>query len=80
MGELARLVLLLVWDDFEDRDVESFVVPDDPYRERLIIAIKRDLDLVGVLDHVVVRHDEAVGADDDARTEAWLPAPLVVIL
>ena len=59
-GQIAAVV------DLEQGEVRALIGSDDLRRQRLA-AVEDDLDLAGVLDHVIIGHDIAVRADDEAR-------------
>ena len=72
VGEGDRRQVLGV--DLDDGDVGLRVAADDLGRQ-LAAVVERDRDRLGAVDHVVVGHDVAVGADDDAGAEAALGRP-----
>uniref|UniRef100_A0A0N4Z1E6 LigA n=1 Tax=Parastrongyloides trichosuri TaxID=131310 RepID=A0A0N4Z1E6_PARTI len=64
--------------DLDDRQISAFVATDQA-RLQLAPVAQLDLDLLGVLDDVVVGHDEAVGRDQEARTGAERRGRVVVL-
>ena len=64
--ELDEGERLAVGLDLDERHVRARIGPDQ--RGWIFVAVlQRDGDVLGVLDHVVVGHDEAVGRDEEAR-------------
>ena len=57
--------------DFQHGDV-GFGVASDHLRGEFALVSKRDFDVGGAVNYVIIRDDVAVGADDHAGTEALL--------
>ena len=79
--------MVRLFGELNQRAVGQRIAADELRRVRLVVvfAEERDLDLGGVLDHVIVGEDEAVLADDEAgargarssaRAGAGAPPPL----
>src|SRR5690606_15261306 len=71
-GVLEVHVGIVVPLDLQNGEVGALVAADHG-RLQLALVLEDDGDLLGVLDHVVVGDDVAVGADEEARARGLLP-------